>query len=120
MARPNGVLDLMRIPGVINGLAHLDILSYLAIVLRHWKLLGGCGWPFVFIRTRLCDVAYAGITFDFLRCLCVPPLPYTTLCRRTSALCSCWICRRKLLSAAGKTSFCKRGRSQNSRPQDRI
>jgi hypothetical protein len=60
---PNGVLDLMRIPGVINGLAHLGYPSYLAIILGTWKLLAVAA--LLHPGTRLLrEWAYAGITFD--------------------------------------------------------
>jgi hypothetical protein len=60
---PNGVLDLMRIPGVIAGLGHLGYPPYLALILGTWKLLAVAA--LLYPRTRLVrEWAYAGITFD--------------------------------------------------------
>jgi len=60
---PNGVLDLMRIPGVITGLAHLGYPAYLALILGAWKLLAVAA--LLHPGTRLVrEWAYAGITFD--------------------------------------------------------
>jgi hypothetical protein len=60
---PNGVLDLMRIPGVIKGLAHLGYPPYLAIILGAWKLLAVTA--LLHPGTRLVrEWAYAGLTFD--------------------------------------------------------
>jgi hypothetical protein len=60
---PNGVLDLMRIPGVIAGLRHLGYPPYLALILGVWKLLAVAA--LLYPRTRfLREWAYAGITFD--------------------------------------------------------
>jgi hypothetical protein len=60
---PNGVLDLMRIPGVIAGLGHLGYPAYLALILGTWKLLAVAA--LLYPRTRLVrEWAYAGITFD--------------------------------------------------------
>jgi hypothetical protein len=60
---PNGVLDLMRIPGVITGLQHLGYPAYLALILGTWKLLAVVA--LLHPRTRLVrEWAYAGITFD--------------------------------------------------------
>lgn len=60
---PNGVLDLIRIPGVIRGLEHLGYPPYLAIILGAWKLLAVAA--LLHPGTRLVrEWAYAGITFD--------------------------------------------------------
>jgi hypothetical protein len=60
---PNGVLDLMRIPGVIAGLQHLGYPAYLALILGVWKLLAVAA--LLHPGTRLVrEWAYAGITFD--------------------------------------------------------
>jgi hypothetical protein len=61
---PNGVLDLMRIPGVIQGLGHLGYPPYLAIIMGVWKLLAVAA--LLHPGTRLVrEWAYAGLTFDF-------------------------------------------------------
>jgi hypothetical protein len=60
---PNGVLDLMRIPGVIAGLQHLGYPPYLALILGVWKLLAVAA--ILHPGTRFVrEWAYAGITFD--------------------------------------------------------
>lgn len=58
-----GVVDLMRGPDVVAGLAHLGYPLYFATLLGLWKVLGAVallvpGFP------RLKEWAYAGIFFD--------------------------------------------------------
>jgi hypothetical protein len=53
----------MRIPGVIQGLAHLGYPAYLAFILGAWKLLAVAA--LLHPGTRLVrEWAYAGIAFD--------------------------------------------------------
>ena len=62
---PSGVLDLMRVPGVREILAHLGYPEYLALILGAGKLLAMAA--IFYPRTRLLrEWAYAGITFDLL------------------------------------------------------
>jgi uncharacterized membrane protein YphA (DoxX/SURF4 family) len=58
-----GVMDLMRSPDMVAGLAHLGYPAYVATLLGIWKLLGvvailAPGFP------RVKEWAYAGIFFD--------------------------------------------------------
>lgn len=62
---PSGVLDLMRIPGVLKILEHLGYPAYVAFILGACKLLAMAA--IFYPRTRLLrEWAYAGITFDLL------------------------------------------------------
>jgi uncharacterized membrane protein YphA (DoxX/SURF4 family) len=58
-----GVMDLMKGPDVLAGMAHLGYPAYLATLLGVWKLLGAVavlvpGFP------RIKEWAYAGMFFD--------------------------------------------------------
>ena len=62
---PSGVLDLMRVPSVVQILSHLGYPAYLGPVLGVAKLLamGAIFYP----RTRILrEWAYAGITIDLV------------------------------------------------------
>jgi hypothetical protein len=62
---PSGVLDLMRVPGVLGILAHLGYPGYLGLILGAGKLLAVAA--ILYPRTRLLrEWAYAGVTFDLL------------------------------------------------------
>jgi hypothetical protein len=62
---PSGVLDIMRVPGVIRILEHLGYPAYVGLILGVGKVLGIAA--IFYPRTRvLREWAYAGITFDLL------------------------------------------------------
>lgn len=62
---PSGVLDVMRVPGVVGILHHLGYPAYLGVILGTGKLLAIAA--LLYPRTRLLrEWAYAGITFDLL------------------------------------------------------
>ena len=62
---PSGVLDLMRVPGVVQILHHLGYPAYLGAILGVAKLLAMAA--ILYPRTRILrEWAYAGITIDLL------------------------------------------------------
>ncbi len=62
---PSGVLDILRIPGVVRILQHLGYPAYLGLILGVGKVLAMAA--IIYPRTRLLrEWAYAGITFDLL------------------------------------------------------
>ena len=62
---PSGVLDLLRVPGVVRILEHLGYPAYLGVILGAGKLLAIAA--IFYPTTRLLrEWAYAGITFDLL------------------------------------------------------
>ena len=62
---PSGVLDAMRVPGVVRTLGHLGYPAYLGPVLGVAKLLAVAA--ILYPRTRILrEWAYAGITIDLL------------------------------------------------------
>jgi hypothetical protein len=62
---PSGVLDIMRVPGVIRILQHLGYPAYVGLILGVGKVLGIAA--ILYPRTRvLREWAYTGITFDLL------------------------------------------------------
>ena len=62
---PSGVLDAMRVPRVVQILAHLGYPAYLGTVLGVAKLLAVAA--ILYPRTRILrEWAYAGITIDLL------------------------------------------------------
>ena len=62
---PSGVLDILRVPGVVAILNHLGYPAYVALILGTGKLLAMAA--LFYPRTRLLrEWAYAGITFDLI------------------------------------------------------
>ena len=62
---PSGVLDILRVPGVVEILHHLGYAAYVGVILGVGKLLAIAA--ILTPQTRLLrEWAYAGITFDLI------------------------------------------------------